>query len=169
MSKNYTNYNKPNSANKQKEEQKVTPVTPDVNENEQTTDPAAPEVNENEQTTDPATPDVNNGQPTDPAAPDINNGQSTDPATPEDDEQTSDPEPDGIVPIIGVVSNCKMLNVRADTNKKAEIITIIPAGTEVVVCLLDKNDEWLEVHSIEGEPGVVGFHGFCMKEFITIK
>lgn len=139
MSKNYTNYNKPQEAKKQNE----VAVTPE--DNEQTSTPVVDvtSLDQTDATADPATP-----------------------VTPEDDDQTNAAET-----FIGVVSNCKMLNVRADTNTTAEIITILKAGDEMVVCPICGNDEWVEVHSVsfKGDLETIGFHGYCMKDFITIK
>ena len=145
MSKHYTNYNKYNNSNKPK----------DVVENTEpavTADPVEPEV------VTVMSPEITVIPPVETPAPVV-----TDPVV-----NVTDPEPTSKA-IIGVVSNCKKLNVRADADMDAEIICVINAGDEVVVCELDGNDEWLEVHSIEDEPGYIGFHGVCMKKYITVE
>lgn len=155
MSKHYTNYNKYNNPNKPKDvvenaEPAITPATP--------VDPDETTVVTPEETT--AAPVV--ADPVEPEAIVVTPEETTAPVT------VTDPEPTPKV-IIGVVSNCKKLNVRADADMDAKIITVINAGDEVVVRDLDGNDEWLEVHSIEGEPGTVGFHGVCVKKYITVE
>lgn len=140
MSKNYTNYNKPQEAKKQNE---VT-VTPE--DNEQTSTPVVDvtSLDQTDATADPATP-----------------------VTPED-EQTSTPEPEPEAePIIGVVSNCKMLNVRAAADKKADIITIFNAGTEVEIIEEGSTDEFYHIHHVSTDD--INTFGYCMKDFITIK
>ena len=85
MSKNYTNYSKPNEAKKQDEVAQV-PVETAIG----VVDPDPAQV------------------PVMAVAPEVDEQTSTSVPVP-------DPEP-----IIGVVSNCKMLNVRAKPDKKAE-------------------------------------------------
>ena len=140
--KNYNNYNKYSNSNKPK----------DVVENTEPSVTAAPVEPEVTVINDPVVTPVET-----PAS------VVADPVV-----NVTDPEPTSKA-VIGVVSNCKKLNVRADADMDAEIICVINAGDEVVVCELDGNDEWLEVHSIEDEPGYIGFHGVCVKKYITIK
>lgn len=143
MSKNYTNYNKPKETKKQNEDHMA--VT--LEDNEQATTPVVDvtSLDQTDTTADPATQ-----------------------VTPEDDEQTSTPEstPEA-EPIIGVVSNCKMLNVRAAADKKADIITIFNAGTEVEIIEEGSTDEFYHIHHVSADE--INTFGYCMKDFITIK
>ena len=62
---------------------------------------------------------------------------------------------------IGIVSGCKKLNVRAEASIDAEIVTVISAGTEVVI--EDTEDDFYKVCTGDGKIG------YCMKKFIVIK
>lgn len=133
MSKNYTNYSKPNEAKKQDEaaQTPVATVTPAVVELDPEDAPVAT-------------------------------------VAPEIDEQTStyNPEPDQ-EPIIGVVSNCKMLNVRAEADKKATIVSIINAGDEVEIIEEGSTEDFYHIYYVTSEN--INVFGYCMKDFITIK
>ena len=126
MSKNYTNYSKPNEAKKQDEAAQI-PVEPAIAVVDQ--DPSQ---------------------------------------VPEIDEQTStsNPEPDQ-EPIIGTVSNCKMLNVRAEPDKKATIVCIINAGDEVQIIEEGSTEDFYHIWHVTSEN--INVFGYCMKDFITIK
>ena len=147
MSKNYTNYSKPNEAKKQEEVVQAPVETANAVVDP---DPAqVPGV-----TTTPAVVELD---PKDAPVATV---------TPEDDEQTSAPDPEPEV-TVGVVSNCKMLNVRAEADKKADILCIINVGDEVEIIEEDSTDEFYYV--IAGKNRQVSVEGFCMKDFITIK
>ena len=62
----------------------------------------------------------------------------------------------------GVVVDCVKLNVREQPSKDAEVVCIIPAGTEVQVTN-SENEDWLYVCT------AAGLEGFCMKQFISVK
>lgn len=63
----------------------------------------------------------------------------------------------------GVVVDCNSLNVRAYPDRKAEVVSIIMADTEVQVNVTDSYDEWYHVFT------ATGLDGFCMKKYITVK
>lgn len=69
--------------------------------------------------------------------------------------------------IFGVVSNCEKLNVRSKPNIKSDIICVIKKGDKIIIAESGSTNDFYEVHSVESEE--VGFHGFCMKEFITVE
>lgn len=62
---------------------------------------------------------------------------------------------------IGVVTNCRRLNLRKRPDKTSGIIKELDAGTEVTV-VDDKVDGWFEVTTKYGD-------GFVMKDFIMLK
>jgi len=62
---------------------------------------------------------------------------------------------------IGIVSGCKKLNVRAEASIDADIVTVISAGTEVVI--ENTEDDFYKVCTGDGKIG------YCMKKFIVIK
>lgn len=70
---------------------------------------------------------------------------------------------------IGVVTNCEKLNVRALPKKNADIICTINKGDEVIIDKIGTTKDFYCVHSIEEKTNGVGFHAYCMKDFITIK
>ena len=71
--------------------------------------------------------------------------------------------------IYGVVDNCVRLNVRTKPNIKSDVICVIPQGTKVVVGKKYSTQAFYEVHSVDNGDATEGFHGFCMKKYITIK
>lgn len=65
--------------------------------------------------------------------------------------------------VTGTVANCAKLNVRVAPVVGAEVVTIIEAGTKVIVDVAKSTDEWFSV-SIDN--GTEGFNGYCMKKFV---
>lgn len=63
---------------------------------------------------------------------------------------------------IGTVSGCVRLNVREEPDAYADIICVIPAKSEVQVCLDHEFEDWYHVCTAAGQ------EGYCMKQFITI-
>ena len=71
--------------------------------------------------------------------------------------------------IYGIVDNCARLNVRSKPNIKSEVVCVIPQGLKVVVAKMGTTAGFYEVHSVDNGDATEGFHGFCMKKYITIK
>lgn len=63
--------------------------------------------------------------------------------------------------ILGIVVDCKRLNVRKEASLTAAIVCIIAVDSDVVVNLDESPDEWYKVHVDDKE-------GFCMKKFIEL-
>lgn len=64
--------------------------------------------------------------------------------------------------LIGIVADCKLLNVRSKPEPDAEVLTIIPE--ESLVTIIDSHTS-LDFYEI-----LIGdLKGFCMKKFIKIK
>lgn len=62
----------------------------------------------------------------------------------------------------GVVSGCKMLNIRSMAKKDASVVAVVPDGTAVEI------DPEVEVDGWYGVWLSNGLYGFCMKNYITI-
>lgn len=71
--------------------------------------------------------------------------------------------------IYGIVANCAKLNVRSKPDIKSQVVCVVTAGLEVVVVEDEAYGDFYEVHSIDNGDATEGFHGFCMKKYITIK
>lgn len=71
--------------------------------------------------------------------------------------------------IYGTVAGCDKLNVRSKPSTNGEIICVIPKGTKIVVAELGSTKDFYEVHSIDDGNATVGFHGWCMKKYISVK
>lgn len=69
-------------------------------------------------------------------------------------------------PVIGVVSNCTALRVRAEGNTDATVVGILTVGDEVEIIEESSTEEFYKIYR-EHEVGVIV--GFSMKKFITIK
>lgn len=63
---------------------------------------------------------------------------------------------------IGIVTNCKKLNLRTKPSKAATIIYEIPANSQVTIDFDKSVNGWLRVRTESGT------EGFCMKEFVSI-
>lgn len=64
--------------------------------------------------------------------------------------------------MFGVVANCAKLNIRKVPNQNAEIITVVPVNTELMIDIANSTNEWYSVCTVGG------IEGFCMKQYITI-
>lgn len=63
----------------------------------------------------------------------------------------------------GFVTGCSRLNVRKEPNVKADVLSVIPANSEVMVELDGSTDDFYKVCTS------VGIEGFCMKKYISLK
>lgn len=63
----------------------------------------------------------------------------------------------------GVVSGCKMLNVRKESSKESDVITILNEDSEVQIDESETSDEFYKIVT------PTGVEGYCMKKFIIIK
>lgn len=66
--------------------------------------------------------------------------------------------------VVGVVSGCEKLNLRAEANKDSKILTILDKNTELIVDIDASTTE--DFYKVITNAGV---EGYCMKKFITIK
>lgn len=66
------------------------------------------------------------------------------------------------VKIVGVVSDCKRLNIRKAPNKNSDVVDVVSAGTEITISKHSLDKPWYRVTTSDG------IKGFCMREFITI-
>ena len=64
---------------------------------------------------------------------------------------------------IGLVSNCKKLNVREKPTVEAPVVCEIVCGTELMIDKKESTEEFYKVCI------VAGIEGFCMKKFIAIQ
>ena len=66
-------------------------------------------------------------------------------------------------PIVGVVVNCKKLNVREEPHIESDVLCVINNGDEVAVDIFETTEEFYKVCT---EAGV---EGFCMKKYIEVE
>jgi len=64
---------------------------------------------------------------------------------------------------IGLVSNCKKLNVREKPTVEAPVVCKIVCQTELMIDEKESTEEFYKVCT------AVGIEGFCMKKFIAIQ
>lgn len=74
-----------------------------------------------------------------------------------EEPKTEEPEA-----IIGVVTNCVKLNVRALPDKYADILGVINASTELAIFEDESTEDFYKICTS------TGLEGYCMKKFITI-
>lgn len=64
---------------------------------------------------------------------------------------------------IGLVSNCKKLNVREKPTVEAPVVCEIVCRTELMIDEKESTEEFYKVRT------AAGIEGFCMKKFIAIQ
>lgn len=64
--------------------------------------------------------------------------------------------------IVGVVSDCKKLNIRKAPNKDADVVCVVTEDTELTIAPHSVDKPWYRVTTTDG------VKGFCMREFVTI-
>ena len=88
-------------------------------------------------------------------------------ATQKDTHVVDQPEADGFVEedsdVFAVVTNCRKLNIREAPNMDADIVTVFPAGSEVMIDIANSTDEFYKVCN------AVGIEGYCMKQYIELR
>lgn len=65
--------------------------------------------------------------------------------------------------LIGIVSDCKRLNIRREPNVNKEVVFVVDVGAVLVIDLEKSTDEFYKIYT---ETGV---EGYCMKRFVDIK
>lgn len=80
------------------------------------------------------------------------------------EDVNSEPVEEAAPATVGVVYKCEKLNLRKKPTKDSDVLTVVPADTEVEIIDIDKSvgKAWYKV-------SVDGVVGFCMKEYIDIK
>ncbi len=66
-------------------------------------------------------------------------------------------------PLVGIVIDCKNLNIREQPDGDADILGTIPADSEV---LIDESDSTSEFYKVCAASGL---EGFCMKKYIAVQ
>lgn len=79
-------------------------------------------------------------------------------------EVTEEQKPVEFKPILGAVTDCAKLNVRAKPSLKADVVLVIDNGVKVYI---DKKKSTKEFYCVCSDDGDT--IGFCMKKYITIE
>lgn len=66
-------------------------------------------------------------------------------------------------PLVGIVINCKNLNVREQPDGEADVLGTIPADSEVLIDESESTSEFYKVCAVSG------LEGFCMKKYIAVQ
>lgn len=72
-------------------------------------------------------------------------------------EETVETEPETVV---GIVTNCSKLNVRATPDTTAEVVCIIDVNSEVEIDVAKSTYDWVSVCTTSG------VEGYCMRKYI---
>lgn len=75
------------------------------------------------------------------------------------------PEPEAPKDVIGVVVECKRLNVRKQPDIKSAVVCVIEADTEVKIDEAKSTDDFYRVLSTSDTKR---FFGYCMRDYISI-
>lgn len=65
--------------------------------------------------------------------------------------------------VVGVVTDCLKLNVRRRPRQDSDVVTVIPALSEVRVEMETSTDNFYKVCT------AAGIEGFCMRKYIAIR
>lgn len=66
------------------------------------------------------------------------------------------------ITVVGTVTGCQKLNVRAKADIKAEVVCQIPEKAVLLIDTDESTDEWYKVYT------EAGMEGFCMKKYVTV-
>ena len=80
----------------------------------------------------------------------------------EEIEETPVEEQEEEKSVIGIVSDCKRLRVRADATTESAVICEIEESYIVVIDMTESTDEFYKIHT------EAGAEGYCMRKFIEI-
>lgn len=78
------------------------------------------------------------------------------------DEELSEEPVDESALLIGVVTGCTRLNVRAEASFTSEVLTIVDAGVELQIHGVGTTDEFFKVTT------EFGIDGYAMRQFVSI-
>ena len=65
--------------------------------------------------------------------------------------------------VVGIVANCRKLNVREHPDTSASVLNELIALSEVQVVVNEQYDEWYHVITASG------VEGYCMKKYIDVR
>lgn len=80
--------------------------------------------------------------------------------TEEIDEVEEEEEEDTTV--VGTVTGCQKLNVRAKADIKAEVVCQVSEKAVLLIDTDESTDEWYKIYT------EAGMEGFCMKKYVTV-
>ncbi len=66
-------------------------------------------------------------------------------------------------PLVGIVINCKNLNVREQPDGEADVLGTIQADSELLIDESESTSEFYKVCAVSG------LEGFCMKKYIAVQ
>lgn len=64
---------------------------------------------------------------------------------------------------LGLVSNCRKLNVRESPTLEAPVVCEVACNTELMIENIESTEDFYKVYT------AAGIEGFCMKKFVTIQ
>ena len=64
--------------------------------------------------------------------------------------------------VVGTVTGCQKLNVRAKADIKAEVVCQVSEKAVLLIDTDESTDEWYKVYT------EAGMEGFCMKKYVTV-
>lgn len=76
------------------------------------------------------------------------------------DSVSEEPKP---AHVFGFVVSCPKLNVRKEPNANAEVVTLIPAFTTVIIDISASSEDFYKISTPSG------IKGFCAKKYIQLK
>lgn len=90
---------------------------------------------------------------------------TSEPVVDAESEPVADPDPETTEDndeLIGIVTGCAKLNVRAEASTDADVVATLSSGAEVLVDIFASTTEFYKVTTASG------LEGFCMQKFINV-
>lgn len=78
----------------------------------------------------------------------------------EETEDVEETEEDNTV--VGTVSGCSNLNIRAKADINSEKVCVVPEKAVLLIDIDESTEEWYKVYT------EAGMEGFCMKKYVTV-
>lgn len=85
------------------------------------------------------------------------------PAATVEEVEFTEPEAPQEPKTIGIVTGCRLLNIRRRPDLEAEILCFVRCESEITIDTSESSTEWLKVRNSDG------IEGYCMARYVYIK
>ena len=79
------------------------------------------------------------------------------------DENNPEQIENPLITLIGVVIDCRKLNIRKEPSANADVVCEVPESSELLIDISKSTAEWFNVCT------TAGVDGFCMRKYVSIE